>query len=103
MENQIEKERGFFCLLLHNKTEMTTSVEEIIAKSEESEELKKSEERLKKMIEKYKIENFESFGVAKKTPRIKKSRINQQDTIKKEELENGTYTEKQTEQKDLER
>ena len=88
------KERGFFWLLCNNKIQ--ESEENIIETSEEKEELKKSEERLKKMIDKYKIENFESFGVTKRTPRIKKSQV-------KETMQQKEPTKNQLEQEGLER
>ena len=76
------KERGVFWLLFNNE-EPQESKDDIIKTSKEREELEASEERIKKMIDKYKIENFESFGVIKKTPRIKKSQANQ--TIQQKE------------------
>ena len=90
------KERGVFWLLFNNKQEVVE--EDTIEKSEESEELKKSEERLQKMIDKYKIENFESFGAAKKTSRMKKAKITE-----KEIKTNREKEENQLEQEDLER
>ena len=80
------KERGFFWLLFNNNPEVIE--ENVIEKSEENEELKKSEERLKKMIDKYKIENFESFGAAKKAPRMKKAKITEQEITTHREKEN---------------
>ena len=90
------KERGVFWLLFNNKQEVVE--EDTIEKSEESEELKKSEERLQKMIDKYKIENFESFGATKKTPRMKKAKITE-----KEIKTNREKEENQLEQEDIER
>ena len=91
------KERGVFWLLFNNKPEVVE--EDVIEKSKESEELKKSEERLQKMIDKYKIENFESFGAAKKTPRMKKAKI-----VEEKEIEtHREKEEKQLKQEDIER
>ena len=90
------KERGFFWLLFNNKLEVIE--EDAIEKSEESEELKKSEERLQKMIDKYRIENFESFGATKKAPRMKKAKITE-----KEIKTNREKEENQLEQEDIER
>lgn len=89
------KEKGFFWLLFNNKPEVVEK--DIIETAEESEELKKSEERLKKMIDKYKIENFESFGEAKKTPRMKKAEIKEKGKVTQIEV-----TQNQKEQNELE-
>ena len=90
-----EVKEGFWRLLFYSKPEVEE--EDIIAKSEESEELKKSEERLKKMIDKYKIENFESFGVTKKTPRMKKAQIKENEKVTQIEV-----AQNQKEQNELE-
>lgn len=90
------REKGFLWFLLNSKPEQVEK--DVIEKSEESEELKKSEERLQKMIDKYKIENFESFGVTKKTPRMKKAQIKKNGKVTQIEV-----AQNQKEQNELER
>lgn len=76
------KEKGFFWLLFNNKVKELD--ENVIEQAPECEELKKSEQRLKKMEEKYDIENFESFDVDKKPRKAKKVK-GKEITLQKEE------------------
>lgn len=88
-KNIVEKKEGiiFFIKSLFDNNESgyeQEEIEETIQNSEENESIKKtinaSNERIKKMMEKYKIENFE-VSSREKTPKVKKAEFTQNSKV----------------------